>query len=113
MKIKEFFKPTFTTGEFENAKTRDGQKPEITSMELGEVIGSPKKVYGKITLNKMQVKAEWNQFGECQKYYPTERCRKWDLIHPDNAEIASAKEYFFGVVAFVIMLAIFGIFNTK
>ena len=111
MTFKEFWKPKFTTSEFESAKTRSGQVHEITQIVPGKVAGNPIKVYGKITGSaKQKVDVSWNEFGECWTYYPNARCRKWDLIHPDNAEIASAQEYAIGLAIFVIMLAIAGLF---
>ena len=111
MTLKVFWKPKFTTIEFESAKSRDGQVPEISQIVPGNVAGNPSIVYGKLKGGaKQKVNVSWNEFGECWAYYPNARCRRWDLIYPDNAEIVSAQEYVIGLAIFVIMLAIAGLF---
>ena len=111
MSIKEFWKPQFTTSEFEGAKTRDGQCPEITQIVPGNEPGHPTKVYGKVAdQENKKINVSWNEYGECWTYYPNNRSRKWDLVHPESSQIASAQEYFVAMAIFIVMLAIAGLF---
>ena len=102
--FKEFWTPRFTTFELEHSRTRCRANFEImTIIYDDDAPKMPFRIMGFITTN-MGIKRPvcWNQFGEC--FFEAERLDKYDLVHPAQKEIDSAKTVMICAIGIILTL---------
>ena len=108
---KDFFTPRFTIQEIDNAHTRHNASFEIIRLDFEDNKRSlPTNIEGIIESRfGLRNRVNWNQFGEC--YFHANRMKEFDLIHPEQSEIDSAKAIFVCLIILVITLLFSIIWN--
>jgi hypothetical protein len=99
---KGFWKPRFTTAQMEKARIKSSIKFEIVHLIYEDWEENlPCRAIGYVTTADGKViDVNWNQYGEC--HYYGERRPAYDLIHPEQKEIDSAKPLFFALIGIII-----------
>ena len=99
---KGFWKPRFTTAQMEKATINGGIKFGIDHLIYEESPENlPCRAIGNLTTTTGEViKVNWNQYGEC--HHNGERMKAYDLLHPEQKEIDSAKPLFFALIGAII-----------
>lgn len=101
---KQFWTPRFTTSQLDRSYTRGGSKFEITTLLFEDGHPAlPSTILGHIITklgNKRQV--SWNQYGEC--FFYGNRMEDFDLVHPEQSEIDSAKFMFVCIIGILVVI---------
>jgi hypothetical protein len=109
--IKNIFNPRFTTSDMERAFTRAGVRNEIIDMFYDDDYPKlPATAMGYVFLpGDKPLKVNWNQHGEC--LCEGARMNSFDLVHPEQREIDSAKFVCLSLTGIIIVLLFTSLFE--